>query len=81
MFDLKSELESLDDFFVKKFNVLMGYEKNDQTLSDKNILYLHLSHKTNENFKYEPKIDTPKFIWKYLSFSNLLKAVFKGSDV
>ena len=73
LFDLKSETESIDDFFVKKFNLLMGYETKNDTLSDENILYFHLSHKTIENFEYKPKIDTPKFIWKYLSFSNLLK--------
>tara|TARA_B100001250_G_scaffold54676_1_gene42342 strand:+ start:866 stop:2602 length:1737 start_codon:yes stop_codon:yes gene_type:complete len=75
LFDLKSEMESLDEFFIKKFNVLMGYEESKNTISDENILYLHLSHKTNENFIYEPKIDTAKFIWKYLSSSNLLKKV------
>ena len=73
LFDLKSEFGKLDEFFVKKFNILMGYEKKDELVSDKNILKLHLSHKTNENFSYEPKIDTPKYIWKYLSTSNLLK--------
>jgi len=73
LFDLKSEMESIDDFFVKKFNILMSYEKKDDVLSDENILYLHLSHKAIENFIYEPKIDTPRFIWKYLSTSNLLK--------
>ena len=73
LFDLKSEFGSLDEFFVKKFNILMGYEKKDELVSDKNLLKLHLSHKTNENFSYEPKIDTPKYIWKYLSTSNLLK--------
>ena len=73
LFDLKSEMESIDDFFVKKFNVLMSYEKKDDVLSDENILYLHLSHKTIENFIYEPKIDTSRFIWKYLSTSNLLE--------
>ncbi len=73
LFDLKSEMESLDDFFVKKFNLLMGYAVKEETLSDENILYFHLSHKTIENFEYKPQIDTPKFIWKYLSFSNLLK--------
>ena len=73
LFDLRSEFGSLDEFFVKKFNILMGYEKKDVLVSDKNILKLHLSHKTNENFSYEPKIDTPKYIWKYLSTSNLLK--------
>ena len=68
---------SIDEFFVKKFNVLMGYENNDETFSDKNILDFHLSHKTNENFLYEPNLNTPKFIWKYLSNSNLLK----GADL
>ena len=73
LFDLKFELESLDNFFVNKFNFLMGYDTKEETLSDKNILYFHLSHKTIENFEYKPQLDTPKFIWKYLSFSNLLK--------
>ena len=73
LFDLKSELEEVDEFFVKKFNVLMGYENIDNTLSDKNILYLHLSHKTSDNFNYEPNINTPIYVLKYLSNANLLK--------
>lgn len=73
LIDLKSEFGSLDKFFLKKFNILMGYEKKDELISDKNILKFHLSHKTNEIFSYEPKIDAPKFLWKYLSTSNLLK--------
>ena len=72
LFDLRFEFESLDEFFVKKFNILLGYEKKDELISDKNILNFHLSHKTNENFLYEPIIETPKYIWKYLSTSNLL---------
>ena len=74
LYDLKSEFGSLDDFFVKKFNILMGYEKKDELVSDKNIFNFHLSHKTNENFLYEPKIETSSFIWKYLATSNLLQA-------
>ncbi len=73
LFDLKTEFGSLDEFFVKKFNILMGYDKKDELISDTNIFRLHLSHKTNENFLYEPKIDTTKYIWKYLSTSNLLQ--------
>ena len=73
LIDLKSEFGSLDDFFSKKFNILMGYEKKDELISDENILKFNLSHKTNENFIYEPKIDTPNYLWKYLSTSNLLK--------
>ena len=73
LFDLTSEFGNPNNFFYKKFNTLMGYDKNDDSISDKNILNFHLSHKTNENFSYEPKIDTPNYIWKYLSTSNLLK--------
>ena len=73
LFDLISEFGNLNNFFYKKFNTLMGYDKNDDSISDKNILNFHLSHKTNENFSYEPKIDTPNYLWKYLSTSNLLK--------
>ena len=73
LIDLKSEFGALDEFFLKKFNILMGYEKKDEFISDKNILKFHLSHKTNEVFSYEPKIDTPNYLWKYLSTSNLLK--------
>ncbi len=73
LFDLKSELGNVTEFFEKKFNVLMGYENNNDILLYDNILNLYLSHKTNKNFSYEPNLDTPKFIWKYLSTSNLLK--------
>jgi len=73
LIDLKSEFGSLDEFFLKKFNILMGYEKKDEIISDENILKFHISHKTNNNFVYEPKIDTPSYLWKYLSTSNLLK--------
>ena len=73
LFDLKTEFGSLDEFFVKKFNILMGYEKKDELISDINLFRLHLSHKTNENFSYEPKIGTTKSVWKYLSTSNLLQ--------
>ena len=73
LIDLKSEFGGLDQFLLKRFNILMGYEKKDELISDTNILNFHLSHKTNENFLYEPKIDTPNYLWKYLSTSNLLK--------
>ena len=75
LFDLKSEIEVLDDFFAKKFEVLMGYEDSNYILSDKNILYFHLSHKTDENFIYVPLVNSPEFIWKYFATSNLLKNV------
>ncbi len=75
LFDLNSEIDSLNEFFVQKFEVLMGYEKNNFIISDENILYFHLSHKTDENFLYYPSVDSEEFIWKYLSNSDLLKNV------
>ena len=73
LFDLKSEMEVLDDFFTNKFQVLMGYEENNYIVSDKSVLYFHLSHKTDENFIYLPQLESPEFIWRYFSTSNLLK--------
>ena len=34
-----------------------------------------MSHRTNSNFNYQPNQNTPKFIWKYLSSSNLLEKI------
>ena len=73
LFDLESELGNVDKFFADKFNILMGYKKPNEEISEKNILNFHISHKTVREFEYEPKLDTPKFIWSYLSTSNLLK--------
>ena len=41
-------------------------------ISEKNILDFHLAHRTNPDFIFEPKKDTQKLIWRYLSTSNLL---------
>ena len=79
--DINSEIDGINDFFVKKFNVLMGYEKNNFILSDENILYFHLSHKTDEDFTYIPLADSSEFIWKYLTTSNLIKKIFIGCSV
>jgi len=76
LFDLNSENGFKDDFFENKFNFLMEYiDEADGKTSDKNILNLHLSHRTNPDFVYELSENTPKFIWKYLSSSNLLENV------
>ena len=76
LFDLNSENGFKDDFFENKFNFLMEYiDEADGKTSDKNILNLHLSHRTNPDFIYELSENTPKFIWKYLSSSNLLENV------
>ncbi len=83
LFDLTSEIDSLNDFFVKKFEVLMGYEDSNHILSDENILYFHLSHKTDKKLIYYPSVESKEFIWKYLSNSNLLKNLndFNLSDI
>ncbi len=75
-FDLMKENNFKDKFFEKKFSYLMEYEENlDNEISEKNLLDFHLSHRTNKDFNFEPKKTTPKIIWKYLSYSNLLENV------
>jgi len=75
-FDIKKELGFKDDFFEKKFNYLMKYnEEIDLEISNKTILDFHLSHITNEDFKFEPNETTSKIIWRYLSSSNLLEGI------
>lgn len=75
LFDLSGELDGIDSFFENKFNLLMQYTENDENISDENILYFHLSHRTNKKFEYRPNLNSPKFIWKYLSSSNILKNI------
>ncbi len=75
-FDIKKELGFKDVFFEKKFNYLMKYnEEIDLEISNKTILDFHLSHITNEDFKFEPNETTSKIIWRYLSSSNLLEGI------
>jgi hypothetical protein len=71
--DLKKELGFQDDYYENKINYLFGYiEEVDREISEKSILDFHLAHRTNPEFSFEPKKETPKLIWKYLSASNLL---------
>jgi len=73
LIDLQSELGIADKFFNKKIDYLMGYNTEPAIeVSEKTILDFHLSHRTNPEFKFEPKNTTTKQIWKYLSTSNLL---------
>ena len=73
LMDLKKELGFKDKFYESKFNYLMGYENKPETsISEKTILDFHLSYQTNPEFKFTPKDNTSKKIWKYLSTSNLL---------
>jgi len=73
LIDLQLELGIADKFFNQKIDYLMGYNTEPVTeVSEKTILDFHLSHRTNPEFKFEPKNTTSKQIWKYLSTSNLL---------
>jgi len=73
LIDLKKELGFNDKFYESKISYLMGYkDKPEITISEKTILDFHLSHRTNPEFKFIPKKNTTKEIWKYLSTSNLL---------
>tara|TARA_B100000700_G_scaffold35673_1_gene34662 strand:- start:1580 stop:3328 length:1749 start_codon:yes stop_codon:yes gene_type:complete len=76
LFDLNNESGSKDEFYDNKFNFLMNYvDEQNKDISDKNILNLHLSHRTISDFSYQPKNDSPDFVWKYLSSSNLLENI------
>ena len=77
--DLKKEVGFKDDYFENKINYLFGYlEEVDKKVSEESILDFHLAHRTNSEFAFEPKNDTSKLIWKYLSTSNLL---FRLQDI
>ncbi len=76
LFDLIKEAGFQDNFFENTFYFLMKYiDKSNTETSDKNILNFHLSHRVNTEFSYQPDESTPKFIWKYLSSSNLLENI------
>ena len=71
--DLKKELGFEDEYFENKVNYLFGYiDEVNKEVSENSILDFHLAHSTNPEFTFEPKKDTSKLIWKYLSTSNLL---------
>jgi hypothetical protein len=71
--DLKKETGFQDDYYEDKINYLFGYiEEVNKEVSEKSILEFHLAHRTNTEFLFEPKKETSKLIWKYLSTSNLL---------
>ena len=76
IYDLKKEMGLKDSFFEKKIYKLVGFEtESDDEISDKNLLELHLSHRTVENFNYIPNDNTSKEIWKYLASANLLEKI------
>ena len=75
LYDLKKESGFKNKYFEKKIEYLLGYTSEvDTNISEKNILDFHLAHKTVPNFFFEPKEETKKIIWRYLSSSNLLNS-------
>ena len=83
VFDLLKERGFKDKFFENKINFLLGItEKTTQKILDDNLLNFYLSHVTSNNFEYEPNDKTDKYIWRYLSSSNLIQInSFEDEDV
>ena len=75
IYELKKELGFNDKFFEGKLFKLIGFKEDNNEISDKSLLELHLSHRTVENFEYTPNESTPKEVWKYLASANLLEKV------
>ena len=75
-YDLIKESGFEDNFFDKSFNYLMGYTNYpDINISEENLLDFHLSYLSIKDFSYEPKENTKKIFWRYLSSNNLLTRV------
>ena len=73
IFDLIRERGFKDEFFEDKINFLLGItNKTSNKILDNNLLNFYLSHITIDDFKYEPNDKTDKYIWRYLSSSNLM---------
>ena len=74
IYDLLTETGFNDIFFEDKFFFLMDYKSDVKNeISENSILDFHLSHKVTNNFSFQPRKETPKFIWRYLSNANLLQ--------
>ena len=74
VFDLLKERGFKDNFFENKVNFLLGVtDKTEQKILDNNLFNFYLSYITSENFDYQPSEKTDKYIWRFLSSSNLIK--------
>tara|TARA_Y100000590_G_scaffold290907_2_gene327466 strand:+ start:3371 stop:5110 length:1740 start_codon:yes stop_codon:yes gene_type:complete len=74
VFELLIERGLKDKFFEDKINFLLGINnKTNQKILDNNLLNFYLSYITSDDFKYEPKEKTNKYIWRYLSSANLIQ--------
>ena len=70
-------------YSIDKINFLLGVtDKTTQKILDNNILNFYFSHITSDNFEYEPKEETDKYIWRYLSSVNLIQInSFENEDI
>ena len=76
VYDLIKEAGYKEKYFDDKINYLLGFtSKINEKISEKSIFDFYLAHKTNPNFTFEPKDNTDKIIWKYLSSANLLSSL------
>ena len=74
LFELLKERGFKDDFFEDKINYLLGFkEKTNQKIVDNNLFNFYLYQITAEDFDYQPNEKTDKYIWRYLSSSNLIQ--------
>ena len=74
IFELLKDRGFKDNFYENKINFLLGYtDKTDQKILDNDLFNFYLCHITSDNFVYEPNEKTNKYVWKYLSSSNLIK--------
>ena len=74
LFDILKEQTQSDKFFEDKINFLLGItNKTSDKIREDNLLNFYLSSITIKDFKYEPKKNTKKIIWKYLNAANLIE--------
>ena len=74
IFELLKEKGFNDKYFEDKINFLLGItETTTQKILDDSLLNFYLSHITSNNFEYEPTEKTDKYIWQYLSSTNLIQ--------
>jgi len=74
IFELLKEKGFNEKFFEDKINFLLGItETTTQKILDDSLLNFYLSHITSNNFEYEPTEKTDKYIWQYLSSTNLIQ--------
>ena len=73
VYDLAKERGLKDNFFDEKINYLLGITNTtSQKIKDNNLLNFFLSHITIDKFEYQPDDKTDKYIWRYLSSTNLI---------